>query len=194
MKSPGARLGQELEPLPPTHPRPAADDVDDTLQRTVVMCTALGIRVDDDCPCPQLHGAGPSGGDRRGAVHPRRLRRVHIELVGTHHPYPAQPPIRCDTLGGPHRLAISSNIHTPSIPRSAIGQQQRRRQRCLRHALVPPRALAAPIPRLENRDLVTQSTSMPESLADPVAEYLVIGGPVDGDQYDTPRGRVPRHP
>src|SRR5918995_1457558 len=100
----GARFGHELKPLAPPHPRAAGYHVDDTLQRTVMMRAGLGGRVDYDCPGPELLGAGPSGGDRRGAVHARRLRRVHIEFVGVHNPNPAQPPVSVGPLDAHRRL------------------------------------------------------------------------------------------
>src|SRR5215211_4603959 len=99
-------LGRELEPLAPPHPRPSADDVDDAFQCTVVMRTGLRIWFDRDRPRPELFGAGSSGGDRGGAVHARRLRRVHIELVGVDHTHPGQPPIGSGTLGGYRCLAV----------------------------------------------------------------------------------------
>src|SRR3954465_12441909 len=50
----GTRLRRELESLPPTHPRLAADHVDHALDRTVMMRTGLRIGVYDDRARPEL--------------------------------------------------------------------------------------------------------------------------------------------
>ena len=44
MKSPASGLGDELEPLAPAHARLAAHDVDDALQRAVMVGAGLGVR------------------------------------------------------------------------------------------------------------------------------------------------------
>src|SRR5260221_14074895 len=74
----GIRLGDELQPFAPTHPRHAAHHVDDALQRAVMVCARLGVRVNDHRLVPNLlRTAGRIHG--RGAQHARRLRRVAVQ-------------------------------------------------------------------------------------------------------------------
>ena len=53
----GTGLGDELQPLAPAHPRAPLTDVDDALDRAVVMRAGLRVGMDDDGPRPQLLGA-----------------------------------------------------------------------------------------------------------------------------------------
>src|SRR5260221_4049627 len=87
------RLGRELEPVTPSHPGPATHDVDHALQGTVVMCAGLRIRLNDHRPGPELLGTGPRRVDRCGAIHPRRLWRGYVEVVGVDHAENVEPPV-----------------------------------------------------------------------------------------------------
>src|SRR5258707_13263900 len=77
----GAGLGDELEPLAPAHAGFAADDVDDALDRAVVVGAGPGPGVDDDGAGPELLGAGAGVGDGGRPVHARGLGSVEVELV-----------------------------------------------------------------------------------------------------------------
>ena len=90
----GTGLGGEFEPVAPLHPRAARHDVDDALDRAVVMRAGLRPGMDDDGAGPQLLRAHPRVRDRRGAVHPRRLRGVGVELARAHDAHAVQAPLR----------------------------------------------------------------------------------------------------
>src|SRR5215213_10444843 len=67
-------FGDELEALPPPHPRPTIYHVDHALKSPMVMRTGLGVRVDRDGTRPQLVCAGCGMCDSRRTGHTRRLR------------------------------------------------------------------------------------------------------------------------
>ncbi len=77
-------LGDELEPVAPAHPGPSPHHVDHALELAVMMRPGPRVGIDSYRPGPQLLGAGRRRGDRGGAIHPRRLRRVRIELARGH--------------------------------------------------------------------------------------------------------------
>ena len=72
------RFGNELEALPPPHPRPTVYHVDHALQFPVVMRTRFSVGVDIDGTRPQLvcSGRGMRNGRRTG--HARRLGGIEI--------------------------------------------------------------------------------------------------------------------
>jgi hypothetical protein len=88
----GAGLGDEFEPLAPTHPRPPADHINDALHRPVMVRARLRHRVDDDRSGPKLLRPGAGVRDRRGAAHAGRLGRVDVEFVRMDHPDAVKAP------------------------------------------------------------------------------------------------------
>src|SRR5258706_1390839 len=90
-----AGLGDELELVAPAHARLALHYIDDALYRAMVVRTGLGLRVDHHRAGPELLRAGARVGDRGGAVHPRRLRRVDVELGRFDDPHAVELPLRC---------------------------------------------------------------------------------------------------
>ena len=76
----GPSLGHELKILAPSHARLATDNINDAFNGAVVVGPRLRIGMDDDRTGPQLFGPAPRMGDGRGAVHPRCLRRIGIEI------------------------------------------------------------------------------------------------------------------
>ena len=54
MKSPGSGFGGEFELVAPLHARLAADDVDDALDRPVMVRAGLGLGMDHDRARPEL--------------------------------------------------------------------------------------------------------------------------------------------
>src|SRR3984893_1295019 len=92
---PRSGFGGELQPIAPFHARLAADDIDDALDRPVMMRPCLRFRVDHDRAGPQFLCAGTRRSDRRRAIHPRGLRRIDVELVCMHDPHAVQAPFRC---------------------------------------------------------------------------------------------------
>jgi hypothetical protein len=105
----GPRLRRELEPLAPAHPRAAGEHVDHALQMTVVVRAGLRVRVDEHGARPEALGTGRGGVDRRRAVHPGGLRRVHVQFVGMDDADAGEPPVDSGLLGrhrGPPRSAV----------------------------------------------------------------------------------------
>lgn len=87
-----AGLGDELEALAPAHPRPSTHDIDDALQLAVMVRARLRVRVDGDRARPELLGTRPRAVDRRRAIHPRRLRRVRVEVAAADDPHTVVTP------------------------------------------------------------------------------------------------------
>src|SRR5690606_4268175 len=81
----GARLRDEFQLLAPTHARLAANYIDDALERTVMVCTGLGVGMNVHGACPDLLCADASEIDRGGAIHAWSARRVRIETVARNH-------------------------------------------------------------------------------------------------------------
>src|SRR4029079_11308356 len=115
----GAGLGGELEPVAPSHPRAAADDVDDALDRSVMMRAGLRLRMDDHRAGPQLLGAHARVVDGRRPAHPRRLRGIAVELVGPHDAHAVVTPFRFGwhcallTLAAPDSLRLRAGDYKP---------------------------------------------------------------------------------
>src|SRR5271163_5064742 len=80
-----AGLGDEFEPLAPTHPRLALHDIDDALEMSMMMRAGLGVGVDRHRARPELLGAHAREIYRRLAVHAGRLRRVAVERIAGDH-------------------------------------------------------------------------------------------------------------
>src|SRR5205807_862441 len=78
----GAGFVDELEMVAPAHPRASADDIEHAFELAMVLRAGLRVRLYDDGPGPKLAGAGLGVSDGGGARHARRLRRVHVQLVG----------------------------------------------------------------------------------------------------------------
>src|SRR5262249_30374270 len=75
------RVGDELQLLAPAHARRAADDVDDALERAVVVRAGPGPGLDDSSPSPESLRARAGAVDGGGAVHAEGLWRVGVQLV-----------------------------------------------------------------------------------------------------------------
>src|SRR3954447_1732331 len=129
----GTRLGRELEALAPPHPRLAADHVDHTFDRAVMMRTGLGVRVYYDGSRPELLRACASRCDRGGAIHSRRLRCVRVELVATHHTHSVQSPV---DGGGAFATRCSVHVRSMAPPPSGVAQVIRHRRAIARSAHV----------------------------------------------------------
>ncbi len=71
-------FGNELEALPPPHPRPTTYHVDHALQFPMVMGTCFSVRVDLDGTRPQFVCAGRGMRNSRRTCHTRRLGGVEI--------------------------------------------------------------------------------------------------------------------
>src|SRR5207244_90558 len=69
-----------LQLVAPAHALLALHHVDHALHRSVMVRAGLRLRMDHHRAGPELLGAGARVGDRRGAVHAGRLRRVDVEL------------------------------------------------------------------------------------------------------------------
>ena len=102
----GVGLGDKLQLLAPAHPGLAAHNVNHAFQRAVVMRAGLGVGVNIDGASPDLLRADTGLIDRRGAVHPRRLRRVGIQLIALDHPHTVQPPIHRAGRGRPIVIVV----------------------------------------------------------------------------------------
>src|SRR6185295_14070474 len=87
-----SRLGSKFEPFAPAHACLAAHYVDDTLHRSMMMRTRLGIGMNSHCAGPNLLCTDARKIDRCRAFHTRRLRGIGIELIGMHDTYAAQSP------------------------------------------------------------------------------------------------------
>src|SRR6266851_2764278 len=105
-----SRLGDEFEPIAPAHAGPPLDDIDDALERAVMMRPGFRVGVDGDRAGPQLLRAGAGEVDRRGARHARCLRRVGVEILHADDAHAVGPPIllaavlgHLDLLGRPCR-------------------------------------------------------------------------------------------
>src|ERR1700712_4840939 len=71
-----------LQSLTPTHPGPAAEDVDDAFEFAVMVRTGPRARIDGDRPGPQLLRPDPVVRNRGGAIHARGLWCVEIQRIG----------------------------------------------------------------------------------------------------------------
>src|SRR5436305_3349054 len=69
----------------PAHPRPPLQDINDALERAMVMRARLGIGMDMDRAGPDLLRPDPGEIDRSRAVHAGGLRRVGVELIARDH-------------------------------------------------------------------------------------------------------------
>src|SRR6266851_1498606 len=105
-----SRLGDEFKPIAPAHAGPPLDDIDDALERAVMMRPGFRVGVDGDRAGPQLLRAGAGEVDRRGARHARCLRRVGVEILHADDAHAVGPPIllaavlgHLDLLGRPCR-------------------------------------------------------------------------------------------
>src|SRR3984957_10958688 len=65
----------------PSHAGAPAYDVNDALERSMMVRSGSGIRFDSDCPRPDFLGSDASVIDSRGAGHSRRLRSVLIQRI-----------------------------------------------------------------------------------------------------------------
>src|SRR5581483_2251099 len=92
----GACFGDEFEPLAPAHARRSAHYVNHAFHRTVVMRPGLGPGMDHYRPGPELFRPGARVGDRRGAVHARRLRRIAVKFRAPDDPHTVELPLRSD--------------------------------------------------------------------------------------------------
>lgn len=78
---PGPGFRNELEVLTPPQPRLALDNVDDTLEVTVVVGSRFGVGVDLDRAGPQMLRAHAGHVDGRSTVHSRCARSVGVQAV-----------------------------------------------------------------------------------------------------------------
>ena len=83
----------EFKAIPPTHPSPASDNIEHSLQFAVMMRSRLCIGLYHDGSRPELVRAGPRVRYRRRPGHPRRLGRVGIQFPGADDPDPVIFPI-----------------------------------------------------------------------------------------------------
>jgi hypothetical protein len=107
-------FGGELELITPTHASASLDDVDHAFKFTVMMSTSFGIGMDGDRSCPELRGSGSRVGDRSGAIHPRCLRRICIELTGANDTNAMMFPVACCVAQGAF-LLLSLSVRIRQI-------------------------------------------------------------------------------
>src|SRR5258708_26947732 len=88
------RLSDKLEPIAPAHTGAPADHIDHALEGAMMVSAGLGLGMDDDRSRPQLLGAHARVGDRVGATHTARLRRVQIAVIAVHATPAVSPPTR----------------------------------------------------------------------------------------------------
>jgi len=84
---PGIGLGREFQPVAPSHTCLAAKHKDHAFQRAMMMYTCLCIGCDRNRAGPDFLCADASMIDRNFAEHPRRLRRIRIELIALNDPH-----------------------------------------------------------------------------------------------------------
>jgi hypothetical protein len=77
-------LGDKLKSVAPAHPSTSANDVDDTLDRAVMMSPSGCSGVDVYGPGPQLLSTVTCGGDCCRSVHARGLGRICIQLISAY--------------------------------------------------------------------------------------------------------------
>jgi hypothetical protein len=75
-----ASLRDVLQAFAPSHPRAAADDIDDAFQVAMMMRAGFRVGMNRHGAGPELARARPGVGDGGGAVHAGRLRRVHVKI------------------------------------------------------------------------------------------------------------------
>jgi hypothetical protein len=69
-------LGGVFQMFAPPHAGAPAYDVNDALERSMMVRSGSGIRIDSDRPGPDFLGSDASVIDSRGAGHSRRLRSI----------------------------------------------------------------------------------------------------------------------
>src|SRR3984957_10035750 len=77
----------------PTHAGTPAYDVNNALERSMMVRAGSGIRFDSDRPGPDFLGSDASVIDSRGASHSRRLRSVLIQRITRNDSYAIALPI-----------------------------------------------------------------------------------------------------
>src|SRR6202046_565057 len=70
----------------PSHAGAPAYDVNDALERSMMVRSGFGIRFDSDRPGPDFLGSDPSVIDSRGTGHSRRLRSILIQRTTRNDP------------------------------------------------------------------------------------------------------------
>src|SRR4051794_12936345 len=140
MKSPGP-ASATYSKRSPQRIRASGHDIDDALNRPVMMRPGLGVRLDVDCSRPELLGARARGGDGGSARHAWGLRRIGIQLAG---------PDDADAMSAP----IDRRGHSISQRRSRRAGIEKRGQPVARSLVVwlptlpspPPKAASCPTP------------------------------------------------
>src|ERR1700730_6071976 len=93
----GVRLGSELQPLAPAHPRLASDHVDNAFEMTVMMRAGLGVGFDGHGTGPQFLRANTREVNRGLAIHAWSRWYIRIELIAGNHTHAVALPTLGDT-------------------------------------------------------------------------------------------------
>ena len=71
----------KFQMIPPSHPSPAAHDVEDGFQLAVMVRSGLCVGLDENCAGPQFAGSCSGVGDGGGTSHAGSLGRIRIQVA-----------------------------------------------------------------------------------------------------------------
>src|SRR5580704_8525292 len=121
----------------PPHAGAPAYDIDNALERSMMVRSSSGVRFDSDRPCPDFLGSDASVVDSRGTGHSGRLRSVLIQRIARNDPDAVALPF-VFLIG--HGVLLSSSFRLPTLLSRCRRRPVRRGRDCYRSqsAKYPP--------------------------------------------------------